>query len=120
MEIQQIAKRAAKKRNNRVAKELPLLAATGTIPQEYLTTPEQQEERILEQRKFAAICWDKIVEFDKELVRRAAAYREEVAKLVTAETLSQLDIEADKPWRKQPAYLADFWHCKLRELDRSR
>ena len=117
MELQQIAKRAATKRNNRVKRELPLLAATDAIPAEFFTTQEEQQARIEKQRDQFEVWWEGLKELDQDFLRRAAAYREAISKLVTAGELAALDEQADRPWRKRnPTYLADFWHCRLHDL----
>lgn len=116
MDIQQIAKRAATKRNNKTAKELPLLALTGTIPSEFLTTSDEQQARIESQRADFEIWWAGLLELDRDFLRRAEQYRAELAGMITLAELIALDIAANQPWRKRiPVYLADFWHCRLRD-----
>jgi hypothetical protein len=60
MSDEAVAKRAATRRNNRIKRALPLLA--DVIPQEWLTTPEEQLWRIQYQRGVARDWLDKMQE----------------------------------------------------------
>lgn len=116
MDIEAKAKRAAKKRNNKVAKEMPLLVITGTIPSEYLTTPEEQITRLQNWEKFNEMYFEKLKALDQDFLNRAAIYRERVKAVCTSDVFCEIDKQAKARWRQEPSYQADFWHCKLHEL----
>jgi hypothetical protein len=113
----QLAKRAATKRNNRLRASMPLFSSLlneGGDMADWLTTPVVQKERIQRQHARFAEIWAGWEESDRLFKVRGDERRAEVAKRVDVETLSELDAHYEKLFaHHDPCYWADYWWGKL-------
>jgi len=109
----QLAKRAATKRNNRLRKSMPLFAdllIEGGAMANWLTSPEEQGERIRRQHEEFKKIWAKWEEDEKEFRLRGDERRVIIALHVDAETLAGLDQHYRKILGQYgPEYWADYW-----------
>jgi hypothetical protein len=115
----QLAKRAATKRNNRLRKSMPLFAPllTEAGPMaDWLTTPGVQKERIQQQHAEFKKTWERWEKGDAEFKARGDERRAILAKHIEAETLVGLDQHYIKLFANyEPAFWADYWWGKLVE-----
>lgn len=123
--IEQRAQRAAKRRNNKTARDLPLLAAMDAIPADMLTTVEEQAARIEKWDRFNEVYGEKLEQHERETSERALTLREEFRKIASAEMFEQMDHEYNLclirwPAYQQACYRADYWWCRIREIDPQR
>ena len=109
----QLAKRAATKRNNRLRKSMPLFAdllIEGGAMANWLTSPEEQGERIRRQHEEFKKIWAKWEEDEKDFRLRGNERRAIIAIHVDAETLAGLDQHYTKILGQYgPEYWADYW-----------
>ena len=109
----QLAKRAATKRNNRLRKSMPLFAdllIEGGAMANWLTSPEEQGERIRRQHEEFKKIWAKWEEDEKDFRLRGNERRAIIAIHVDAETLAGLDQFYIKILGQYgPEYWADYW-----------
>jgi hypothetical protein len=117
MPIEKVAERKAKMRNNKVKAEAPLLAATGAIPDDWLTTPAQEQARTIRQRREAAERLDWLQDETAKEELRAADLRERVRGMVDAETFAGYEQKVSAFKNNGAAYRLDFWHRTLARLD---
>jgi len=114
--LDQLAKRAASKRNNRLRKEMPLFAAllTEAGPMaSWLTSPAEQKERIKRQHHDARKIFERLDELDSQFKRRGDERRAIVAQHIDPVTLSILDAHYQKTFgHLGPHYWADYWWHK--------
>jgi hypothetical protein len=109
----QLAKRAATKRNNRLRKSMPLFAdllIEGGAMVNWLTSPEEQAERIRRQHEEFQKIWARWEKGDEEFKARGDARRAIVAQHLDAEALARLDQHYIKILGQYgPEYWADYW-----------
>jgi hypothetical protein len=117
MLIEAISKRAATRRNNKVKRALPLLAATGTIPGEYLTDETRERARIERQRAEAGVHWERFLEAEKERGLLAERCKYEIMELVTEEEYKAIENRGTHIFGRGPEYQLDFWRRELSRLD---
>jgi hypothetical protein len=89
----QLAHRAATKRNNRLRKSMPLFAPLLTEEgpmSSWLTTPEEQNERIQQQRKEFEAYWAHLGSAEHDFKDRGDEYREILERHISAELLTSL------------------------------
>ena len=113
--LQQRARRATTRHNNRVKRSVPLLEATGTIPDAWLTEPAEQAERLSAHgERFEE--WRAVHEAGRRhLWAQAAAYRTEVAEHLSPEALAEMDARAER-LPDYPELRASVWLNVLRGL----
>lgn len=113
--LQQRARLATTRHNNRVKRDAPLLEATGTIPDAWLTEQAEQAERLeIHGERFEE--WRERHEAGRRhLWAQAAAYRVEVAKCVAPETLAEMDARAGR-LPDYPELRASVWLNVLRGM----
>jgi len=113
----QLAKRAATKRNNRLRKSMPLFAPLLTEAgpmSDWLTTPNKQKERIHHQHEEFKKIWATWEKDEKEFRLRGDERRAIIATHVDAETLAGLDQHYIRILGLYgPEYWADYWWGKL-------
>ena len=116
MDIDKVAQRAAKRKNNKIAKRYPLFA------EQFATTTEQEKERIIRQRARAEVASRRLKESSCVKWKQGVLLREIARRLLTAETFK----EHDSIWEKfhkdrVPEYdghiLANFWFNALKGTD---
>jgi hypothetical protein len=116
LSLDQLARRAANRRNNRLRKELPLFAALMTADGpmvNWLTSPTEQKERIERQHNEARKMVERWEIFESEFKRRGDKRRAIVAQHVDPETLAALDAYYQKTCgHLGPQYWADYWWGK--------
>jgi len=121
MSLEEVGRRAATKRNNRARREMPLLAATGTIPDEMLTTPEAEQTRIIRQREQWDLHRQWMGKKDVEMDERARRMREVMMGLVDEVKFEEMDRKFRRlveHWGafKSAAYRADYWWTLMRKI----
>lgn len=120
LSVAQVAERATAKRNNQVVNRLPLLATTGTIPEEWLTTTEQARQRLQGIRdRLPAWKAERQEQLAGELAK-AAAIQEEVRQLVTDDQYQALLAKAAYTEGRGPEHKLDYWNRALARLDPAR
>jgi len=117
MTLDQVAQRVTKAKNNRVAKDLPLLAATGTIPPELLTDEDRERERIERQRAGFAVWWKEFEKRQDEDRRLAERCQAECHELVSEERYEELVNGMKHIAHCGPEYHLDYWRRQLARLD---
>jgi len=109
----QLARRAATKRNNRLRKSMPLFAdllVEGGALADWLTSPEEQGQRIRRQHEEFQKIWARWEKGDEEFKARGDARRAIVAQHLDAEALAGLDQHYIKILGQYgPEYWADYW-----------
>jgi len=113
----QLAQRAATKRNNRLRKSMPLFAEllteTGSMAG-WLTTPDAQKDRIRRQHGEFQEHWKKLEQVYFGFKERGDRRRAIVAKHVDADTLDALDKYYQRLFGNLDSqYWADYWWEKL-------
>jgi hypothetical protein len=110
---EQKIKRAVSRKNNKVARELPLLVPVlGQMG--LLTNEAEQEERYKILDKQNKLYSERLEKSKKQAEVRAGQYRALLLGEVSSETISELDSQVDrKKWLKGE-YLADFWFQAIR------
>lgn len=116
--IEQRAKQRATRINNKIKRELPLLAGTPAI-ETFLVTPESQVS-VLEQAIENGRKWlEKQEQVGANLLARAEAYKQELIELLDLDRVEALqavleDRQSRWPALQQPEYVADYWGTILR------
>ena len=108
------ARRATSRKNNKTRRDLPLLDATGTIPDEWITDEDEQRQRLY--RLDVAWYWK-----HRDLKRLgvwnaslAGRWREAAKRFYTPEEMAELD-KRRTILPRDPVYAAGFWRQRLRE-----
>jgi len=114
LSVEERARRRANRLNRKVRDASPLLAYAGLVPQ---TTAEAQVSVVLEQDATTARFFEWLACEAVNTEERGQAMRVEVAQRVDAETLARLDAHRKTALPSACEYTADFWWCRLRELD---
>lgn len=112
MTIEARASRNATRRNNAIKKRYPLLNVAGVIPDNWLTTEEAERERLSRWDRQWEISEKRLARFNRRMARKAAQFRQMVARGCTMSELDQLDRRA-KVFPEQPVYAAEFWRAVL-------
>lgn len=116
LSLDQLARRAASKRNNRLRKELPLFAAllTENGPMaDWLTSSTEQKDRITRQHDDARKFFIRMDMLESEFQRRGDERRAIVAQHVNSEFLAVLDEHFQKTFGHLGShYWADYWWQK--------
>jgi hypothetical protein len=116
MDIDKVAQRAAKRKNNKIAKRYPLFA------DQFATTPEAEKERILRQRARAEVAIHQSKERSWEKWKEGIRLREIARRLLSDDAFK----EQDSLWQRFHKYrvpeydghiLADFWFNALKGTD---
>lgn len=107
--IEQLAARAAKKRNNRMRRELPLLAAMDAIPGDWLTTEDAQKARIERQRANFKDWWTAFEEAEKQRALLAERCKAECHELASEEQFEEMVRDARHTQHLSPVYALDYW-----------
>lgn len=120
MPIEARVRRAVSRRNNKTRRRYPLFDACGLLEAEgWLTTPQAEYERLQRQGEEASEYLARLEAGEAEFFERAAAYRAELAALISAEELAALGGYVADPrrhWLRKGHYLADRWHTWLRAV----
>ena len=116
---EKLAHRAAARRNNTLRKSMPLFASLLTEDgpmADWLTTPEEQNERIQRQRIEFEVYWARLGASDHDFKDRGDEYREILERYVSPELLTSLYAHYVKIlFHHNPAFWADYWWGKLVE-----
>lgn len=119
--IDQLAQRATKKRNNKLRKELPLLATAlqpGGQLESWLTTEEAQKERIERQHQNFNEWWKQFENQQEENRMLAERMKAEVRELVDDEERFGVLVRGMRHIEHCGAeYHLDYWHRVLARLD---
>lgn len=119
--IDQLAQRATKKRNNRLRKELPLLAPAlqpGGQLESWLTNEEMQKARIERQHQEAEAWWEQFKKDEAERRYLAERIKAEVRELVDdEERFEELVLGMRHIEHCGPEYHLDYWRRQLARLD---
>lgn len=119
MEIEKRSKIAAKKRNNRTRRELPLLAAQDAIPAEMLTTPDAQRERLEHQIDQNVAYFAKLKQFDEQCAAEAERLREFCRSYLDRDGFTVLEARARYTEHLGSVYRLDFWSREAARLEPS-
>lgn len=119
MDITTRAARAAKKRNNKTRRALPLLDAQNAIPADWMTTPEVQLTRIERQLAWNDGYWERFQQAEQQRAADAARLREITREKVTPKAFEALEYEARFTAHLSPVYALDYWRRTLARLDPS-
>lgn len=115
----QLAHRAATKRNNHLRKSMPLFAGllTETGPMaDWLTTADEQDQRIQKQRKEFEAYWARLGSGEHDFKDKGDEYREILERHVSAELLTSLYAYFVRVLSNHgAAFWADYWWGKLVE-----
>jgi hypothetical protein len=117
MDLQSRAARAAKKRNNRTRRALPLLDAQSAIPADWLTTPDAQLIRIERQLAWNDGYWERFQQAERERAEEATRLREIARSLVSPEAYAELEQNARYFDGYSPVYALDYWHNALAKIN---
>lgn len=119
LNIQQRAKRAAARKNNKLAKECPLFAS------QFAVTVDQQIERLQKMDVSTDRYFEKIHEADEARYKVAMTYRDVCAANMPAEKFAEFDARVNRIYGNrgkwsQPKYsgsfYADWWWQCIREF----
>jgi len=110
---------AAKRRNNRTRRELPLLAAQEAIPADMLTTPEQQAQRLEHIADYLVGYRAGLDAFDQECEEKATRMREFCRSYLDREGFAALEARARYTDHAGPVYRSDFWGREAARLEPS-
>lgn len=118
--IDQLAHRAAARRNNKLRREYPLLAQLlqeeGQLST-WLTTPEEQRARIERQHRQADEMLAHLDNLNEWFKRQALEIRSIVAQHVTPAQIAEWEEYAYHTYPSGDAvYLKEFWFAKLVEV----
>lgn len=105
---------AVTRKNNKVRRDLPLLAEADAIPDDWLTDEEQQRERLY---RLDARTVRHLRELDRLRIWHAslaARWREAAKRFYSPEQIAALDARRARLPR-DPMYAADFWRHRLWE-----
>ena len=119
MEIEKRSQIAAKKRNNRTRRELPLLAAQDAIPADMLTTPDAQRERLERQADSNEAYFARLKQFDNECALEAVRLREFCRSHLDADGFAALESHARYTEHLGSVYQVDFWSREAARLEPS-
>lgn len=117
MDINAIAKRAATKRNNKTKRELPLLAAMDAIPNDWLTTPDEQQARIERQHAESAAKFQEMERDDDERAIQAARFKSIVQSLLSEDQFANVERSAQHIAHLPAVYALDYWRGVLAKID---
>lgn len=110
---------AAKRRNNRTRRELPLLAAQDAIPADLLTTPEAQAVRLEKQAKSNEAYFAKLKQFDEDCAAEAERLRAFCQSYLDRDGFMVLSARARYVERLGSVYRLDFWSREASRLEPS-
>ncbi len=110
---------AAKRRNNRTRRELPLLAAQDAIPADMLTTPEAQAVRLEHIADFLVGYRTGLDAFDAECEVKATAMREFCRTHLDDAGFAALEARSRYTLHLGAVYRLDFWHHEAARLEPS-
>lgn len=119
MEIEKRSQIAAKKRNNRTRRELPLLAAQDAIPADMLTTPDAQRERLERIANYLVGYRAGLDAFDQDCAARAATLREFCRLHLDADGFAALEARTQCIRNYDAVYQVDFWSREAARLEPS-
>lgn len=117
LDLQTRAARAAKKRNNKTRRALPLLDAQNAIPADWLTTPAVQLTRIERQSAWNVDYFARLAQAEHQRAEEAARLREITRSLVSPEAFADLEHGANYFSDYSPVYALDYWHNALAKIN---
>lgn len=120
MPIEAVAQRKASKKNNKTAAQFPLLASTNAIPDDWLTTAQQEQQAIIQQRQAAEKQMECLRKESAKAELRAFELREEVKALVDEETFAGYLKRVSTFDNHHSSYRIEFWGHILAKLDPSK
>lgn len=117
LDLQTRSARAAKMRNKRTRRDLPLLDAQNAIPADWLTTPEAQQDRLERQTIFNEEYFARIRDMDEFFRQKGERCRELCRNYLDVDGFAVLEAGARFIAQSPPVYAADYWGNKLAALD---
>lgn len=119
IEIEKRARVAAKRRNNRTRRELPLLDAQNAIPADMLTTPDAQAVRLEKQAESNEAYFAKLKLFDEQCAVEAERLREFCRSYLDRDGFMVLVSRARYTEHMGSVYRLDFWSREAARLEPS-
>lgn len=106
--IEKRAATMAKKRNNRAAAEMPLLASAPGAMDVFLTTADAEEKRLERAELSAQRYCDQLLQHDLDTAERSEMYRKVACEILSPEEYAAA-LEHLRIYPRQPVYHSDFW-----------